>query len=86
VHRLRAVAPRVEPVSSVGSGDVVLGAFLAARIVERRPLVEALRSAVAAGTASTLEVGAGRFDPRQAARLAPTVDVSELPGVAEHAV
>ena len=34
--------------------------------------------AVAAGTASTLELGAGRFDPRDAARLQPDVDVADL--------
>ncbi len=49
----------------------------------RRPPVEdALRSAVAAGTAATLEVGAGRFDPRQASRLASEVDVRTLDPVA----
>ena len=31
VKRFRAVAPRVEPVSTVGSGDALLAAFLAAR-------------------------------------------------------
>ena len=41
------------------------------------PADEALRAAVAAGTASTLEVGAGRFDPREATRLAGAVEVSE---------
>jgi tagatose 6-phosphate kinase len=75
--RLRADAPRVEPVSAVGSGDVLLAAFLAARVAER-PLDESLRSAVAAGAASTLEVGAGRFDPREAGRLTKKVDVKEL--------
>src|SRR4029078_5071225 len=64
---LRAVARRVERISAVGSGDVLLAAFLAARVNER-PLEEALRSAVAAGAASTLEVGAGRFEPREAGR------------------
>ena len=34
-RRFRAVAPRVEPVSTVGSGDVLLAAFVAAR--SRRP-------------------------------------------------
>jgi hypothetical protein len=34
--------------------------------------------AVAAGTASTLEVGAGRFDPREATRLAGGVEIAEL--------
>ena len=78
---LRAEAPRIEPVSAVGSGDVLLAAFLAARITER-PLDEALRVAVAAGTASTLEIGAGRFDPREAARLESRVAVHELAHVA----
>ena len=73
----RAEAPRIEPVSAVGSGDVLLAAFLAARL-EERPLDEALREAVAAGTASTLEVGAGRFDPREAARLRAKVRVEQL--------
>jgi 1-phosphofructokinase/tagatose 6-phosphate kinase len=77
----RAVAPRVEPVSAVGSGDVLLAAFLAARLTDR-PLEESLRAAVAAGAASTLEVGAGRFAPRDASRLQKDVDVRQLEPVA----
>ena len=77
----RAQAPNVDPVSAVGSGDVLLAAFLAARVAER-PLEDTLRVAVAAGTASTLEVGAGRFDPREAARLHNNVRVDELEPVA----
>jgi 1-phosphofructokinase family hexose kinase len=77
----RAIAPRVEPVSAVGSGDVLLAAFLAARLVDRSP-EESLRTAVAAGAASTLEVGAGRFDPREAGRFVSSVDVRELEPVA----
>jgi 1-phosphofructokinase family hexose kinase len=77
VRRLRAVAPTIEPVSSVGSGDVLLAAFVAARS-HGRPHEESLRAAVAAATASTLEVGAARFDPRQAGRLQAGVEVSEL--------
>jgi len=73
----RAEAPRVDPVSAVGSGDVLLAAFLAARLTDR-PLDEALRAAVAAGAASTRELGAGRFDPREAARLQSNVRVDEL--------
>ena len=76
-RHLRAAAPQVDVVSGVGSGDVLLAAFIAARLGGRSG-AEALRDAVAAGTASTLEVGAGRFDPREAARLAGTVDVAEL--------
>jgi 1-phosphofructokinase/tagatose 6-phosphate kinase len=77
----RADAPTVEPVSAVGSGDVLLAAFLAARLAEK-PLEEALRAAVAAGAASTLEVGAGRFEPREASKLQGSVDVRELEPVA----
>ena len=43
---------------------------------------ESLRSAVAAGAVSTLEVGAGRFDPRDVARLAAAVEIEELEPVA----
>jgi 1-phosphofructokinase family hexose kinase len=74
VKRLRAEAPRIEPVSSV---DVLLAAFLAARAADR-PIDEALRSAVGAGAAATLEVGAGRFDAREAGRLTGGVEVTEL--------
>jgi tagatose 6-phosphate kinase len=81
VKRLQAVAPRVEPISTVGSGDVLLAGFLAARYSDR-PIEGALRNAVGAGAASTLEIGAGRFDPREAARMAGTVEVAELEPVA----
>jgi 1-phosphofructokinase/tagatose 6-phosphate kinase len=83
VRLMKAVAPVVEPVSPVGTGDVLLAGFLAARF-EGRSSEDALRSAVAAGAASTLEVGAGRFDPREAGRLLGDVEVAELePAVAE---
>jgi 1-phosphofructokinase/tagatose 6-phosphate kinase len=77
----RAEAPQVDPVSAVGSGDVLLAAFLAARLAEK-PLQDSLRAAVAAGAASTLEVGAGRFEPREASKLQGSVDVRELEPVA----
>ncbi|HEX6490962.1 MAG TPA: 1-phosphofructokinase family hexose kinase [Gaiellaceae bacterium] len=80
-RRYRARAPRIEAVSAVGSGDVLLAAFLAARL-EGKPAEESLRAAVATGAASTLEVGAGRFDPREVGRLASAVQVSELEPVA----
>jgi 1-phosphofructokinase family hexose kinase len=73
----RVLAPRVEPVSTVGSGDVLLAAYLAARHAGRTN-EESLRAAVGAGAASTLEVGAGCFDPRQAGRLQAGVELSEL--------
>src|SRR6185503_2455932 len=77
VRRFHAQAPRLEAVSAVGAGDVLLAGFLAAR-TDGRPLDEALRLAVAAGAASTLEVGAGRFDVREMGRMTATVTVDEL--------
>jgi 1-phosphofructokinase family hexose kinase len=76
-QRFRALAPHVEAVSAVGSGDVFLAQFLAA-VVDDVPPEEALRLAVAAGAASVLEVGAGRFDPQVAATLADDVELAEL--------
>jgi 1-phosphofructokinase/tagatose 6-phosphate kinase len=81
IRRFRAVAPFVEPVSTVGSGDVLLSAYLAAQLAGRG-VEECLRLAVAAGAASVTEVGAGVFDPRQASRLHGAVEVTELEPVA----
>jgi 1-phosphofructokinase/tagatose 6-phosphate kinase len=77
VRRYRATAPRLDPVSAVGACELLLAGFLAARHAGRSNVL-ALRSAVAAGSASTLEVGAGRFDPRQAGRLQAGVELQEL--------
>jgi len=75
--RIRAEAPRVEPVSEVGAGDTLLAGFLAARAAGK-PFDEAVRSAVAAGVASVLEAGAGRFEPREASRLASLVQLEHI--------
>ena len=53
------------------------------RRLDRRPrhvliVLTVLLLAVAAGAASTLQIGAGRFDPRDASRLAAAVQVEEL--------
>ncbi|HWH06166.1 MAG TPA: 1-phosphofructokinase family hexose kinase [Gaiellaceae bacterium] len=77
VRRYRAVAPLLEAVSTVGAGDVLLAQFIAAQVAGK-PADEALRLAVAAGAASTLEVGAGRFEPRDVTRLAAGVQLEEL--------
>jgi 1-phosphofructokinase/tagatose 6-phosphate kinase len=77
VRRYKACAPDVEPVSVVGAGDVLLAQFLAAQLAGKSG-EEALRLAVAAGAASTLEVGAGRFDAREAGRLVAGVELVEL--------
>jgi 1-phosphofructokinase family hexose kinase len=79
--RLRARAPELEPVSDVGAGDTLLAGFLSARAAGRS-FEDAVRGAVAAGAASVLEAGPGRFDPREASRLAPLVEVEKLEPVA----
>ena len=76
-RRFHVKAPEVEVVSPVGAADVLLAGFIAA-LAGGRPLEEALRSAVAAGAASTLVAGAGRFEPRAAGRLLPSVVALEL--------
>jgi 1-phosphofructokinase/tagatose 6-phosphate kinase len=80
VRRFRALAPTVEAISTVGAGDVLLAQYIAAHLAGK-PADEALKLAVAAGAASTLEVGAGRFDPRDAGRLVAGVEVADLAAV-----
>ena len=80
-RRYRAESPHLEAVSRVGSGAVLLAGFIAAWLEDATPEV-VLRKAVAAGAASTLEVGAGRFDPRDVGRILPDVQVAELASVA----
>jgi 1-phosphofructokinase family hexose kinase len=79
----RALAPTLESVSAIGSGTVLLAGFLAARLEDAAP-DDALRKAVAAGAASTLEVGAGRFEPEGMGRLLPDVSVEELEPAASY--
>jgi 1-phosphofructokinase/tagatose 6-phosphate kinase len=80
--RLEVTVPHLEPVSTVGSGDVLLAGFLAAR-VSRRPLDEALRAGVAAGAASVLEAGAAKFDARDVSRVSQLVETRHLEPVAD---
>jgi 1-phosphofructokinase family hexose kinase len=77
LRRFRASIPRVEPVAPVGAGDVLLAGFLAARF-NGRPFDEALRQAIGCAAASVVELGPGRFDPREAQRLAASVELEEL--------
>jgi fructose-1-phosphate kinase PfkB-like protein len=79
--RLRARAPALEPISTIGAGDTLLAGFLAARAAGRS-FEDAVRTAVATGAASVLEPGPGRFDAREASRLAPLVTVDRLERVA----
>jgi fructose-1-phosphate kinase PfkB-like protein len=77
VRRFRASVARIDPIAPVGAGDVLLAGFLAVRF-NGGPLDEALRIAVGAAAASVLELGAGRFDVREASRLAGGVELDEL--------
>jgi 1-phosphofructokinase family hexose kinase len=77
LRRFRGSIARIEPVASVGAGDVLLAGFLAARF-EGRPLNDSLRQGVGCAAASVLELGPGRFDPREAGRLASSVEIEEL--------
>lgn len=65
-------SPEVAAVSPIGSGDCFF-AGVAASLAEGKSLPEAVRWGIAAGTANTLQVGAGRFAPDDLARLYPLV-------------
>src|SRR5271157_224267 len=73
------IEPR-EPVAKSGSGDAFLAGYLAARY-EGRPSDQCLRFGVACGAESTVRLGAGLIDPREARRLMGDVELSaiELP-------
>jgi 1-phosphofructokinase family hexose kinase len=58
--RWYAQGPEVQPVSPIGSGDSFLGGLLSALDADK-DWPEALRDAVAAGTANTLSAGGGQF-------------------------
>jgi 1-phosphofructokinase family hexose kinase len=77
LRRFRASIERLDPVASVGAGDVLLAGFLAARF-NAQPFDQALRQGVGCAAASVVELGPGRFDPREAARLAASVKLEEL--------
>ena len=79
-QRFEARIPLIEPVAPSGAGDAMLAAFLAARVAEAS-VADALRAAVATGAAATLELGGGRFEPREVTRLAALVDVSAVESV-----
>jgi 1-phosphofructokinase family hexose kinase len=82
--RLHATAPELEAVSNVGAGDTLLAGLIAARSAGRT-YEEAVRSAVAAGAASVLEAGPGRFDVREAGRLTTHVTIEHLESVGQDA-
>ena len=56
---------------------MLLAGFLAARF-NGRSLDDALRQGVGCAAASVVELGPGRFDPREASRIASSVELEEL--------
>jgi 1-phosphofructokinase family hexose kinase len=75
--RVRATAPALDPVSTIGAGDAFLAGYLAARYKDQNA-EDAIRQAVAVGAASVLEAGAGRFDLKDFNRLAADVQIDVL--------
>jgi tagatose 6-phosphate kinase len=71
-----AQAPRIEAVSAVGSGDAFLAGWACA-LLGGQTFAEALRLAVAAGSANALQLGAGRLNLEDVERLRGQVVVKE---------
>ncbi len=71
------LAPDLEPVAAVGSGDAFLAGFVACRFDGANPR-ECLRFAVACGAESTQHFGAGSVDPNEVNRLLDRVEISSL--------
>jgi 6-phosphofructokinase 2 len=74
---LRATAPRVAPVSSVGAGDSFLGALVLG-LGRGCTLADSLSAAVAAGTASLLSAGTGLCRREDVDHLISKVEVSAI--------
>jgi 1-phosphofructokinase family hexose kinase len=71
-----SIEPR-DPIAVVGSGDAFLAGYVAARYAGSAP-EECLRFAVACGTDSTQQLGAGVIDPRGVEKLLGEVAVERL--------
>lgn len=72
-----AIAPRIEVLNPVGSGDSLLGAFLHAR-QEGQSIQDSLRLGVAAGSANALLGGPLKFRTEVARQLLSQVRLSTL--------
>ncbi|HEX2986711.1 MAG TPA: 1-phosphofructokinase family hexose kinase [Chloroflexota bacterium] len=68
--------PAVDVVSTVGSGDSLVGGY-AAYMVEGHPPVECLRFGMGCAVANTLSYGAGVFSAEEARRFAEIIEVKE---------
>jgi fructose-1-phosphate kinase PfkB-like protein len=68
----------VEVVSTTGAGDAFVGG-VAAAVARGDDLREAARLGMAASAASVTQLGAGRIDPDEVARLLPKVHMEDIP-------
>ena len=75
--RLHATPPAVTEVNPVGSGDALVAGF-AVGLMERMPLEQTTRLAIAAGTANAMSWDIGHFDPTQIDTLIPKINLRQL--------
>ena len=78
-----ALAPTVETVSTIGSGDAYLAGLLSGLLHRKLPASEAARLAAGCAAANAETLGAGLFDPRRAEDLAEQVRVEVFSGLPE---
>jgi 1-phosphofructokinase/tagatose 6-phosphate kinase len=74
---LRVRAPKLDPVTTVGSGDALLAGLVSARYIGLG-MEEALRYAVACGAESTQHFGAGTLDREAVDHLIDRVEVESI--------
>src|SRR5215211_7426889 len=72
--RWHALGPHVDVISTVGSGDSFLGGLVQA-LDAGKAWPDALREAVAAGTANALSAGAGQFGLEMFQRIRKQIDI-----------
>lgn len=75
---IAAQAPRVEALSTIGSGDAYLSGILAGLVHRKLQPVEAIKLAAGCAAANAETLGAGVFDPLRAEDLAAEVKVDTL--------
>ncbi len=75
---VRARGPKVEAVSTIGSGDAYLAGLLAGLLHRNLSPVEAVRLAAGCAAANAETLGAGLFESRRAEELAGEVEVDLL--------
>ncbi len=75
---ISAQAPKVEAISTIGSGDAYLAGLLAGLLHRRLPPVEAVRLAAGCAAANAETLGAGLFEARRAEELAEEVRIEAM--------